>query len=34
LTGSSLLLNWHDLHYFILQLGAKEPIDDLVFLDG
>jgi len=33
LSGSSLLLNGHDLHNLILDLGSKEVIDDLVFLD-
>jgi len=34
LTGSGLLLNGHDLHDFILDLAAEEPVDDLVLLDG
>jgi len=33
LTGSSLLLDWHDFHDFILQLGAKEEINDLILFD-
>jgi len=34
LTGTSLLLDWHDLEDFILKLGAQEVINDLEFLDG
>jgi len=34
LTSTSLLLNRHDLHNFILQLAAKEPVNDLIFLNG
>jgi len=33
LTSTSLLLDRGDLHDFILQLGAKEPIYDLILLD-
>ena len=33
LTGAGLLLNGHDLHDLILELG-QEDIDDLVLLDG
>jgi len=33
LTSSSLLLDGHDLHDFVLQLG-EEVIDDLVLFDG
>jgi len=33
LTGTGLLLDRGNLHNFILQFGAKEPINDLVFLD-
>jgi len=34
LSCSSLLLNGHDLHNFILELSLKEEIDDLMFFDG
>jgi len=34
LSGSSLLLNGHDLHDLILQLSFKEVVDDLVLFDG
>jgi len=34
LTGSSLLLNGHNLHDLVLNLRSKELIDDLIFLDG
>ena len=33
LSGASLLLDGHDLHDFVLELGEEE-IDDLVLLDG
>lgn len=33
LTGTGLLLDRHDLHDFILELGQEE-VDDLVFLNG
>ena len=33
LTSSSLLLDGHDLHNFVLELG-KQEVDDLVLLDG
>ena len=33
LTGAGLLLDGHDLHHFILELG-QEGVDDLVLLDG
>ena len=33
LTGSSLLLNRHDLHHLIGKLG-QEVINNLIFLDG
>jgi len=33
LTGTGLLLNGHDLHNLVLELG-KEEVDDLVLLDG
>lgn len=33
LTGAGLLLDGHDLHDFILELG-EEGVDDLVLLDG
>merc|ERR1711934_216877 len=33
LTGSGLLLDWHDLHHLVLQ-GREEEINDLVLLDG
>lgn len=33
LTGSSLFLNGHDLHDFILDFASKEPVDDLVLFD-
>ena len=33
LTGTGLLLNGHDLHNLILELGEEE-VDDLVFFDG
>ena len=33
LTGTGLLLNGHDLHDLVLELGDKE-VDDLVLLDG
>jgi len=33
LSSTSLLLNGHDLHNFVLDLSSKEEIDDLVFLD-
>lgn len=34
LSGTSLLLHGGDLHHLILELGAKEVVKDLVFLDG
>jgi len=34
LTCTCLLLDWHDLHYFILQFATKKPIYYLVLLDG
>ena len=33
LTGTSLLLDWLDLHDFVLELITKELINDLWFLD-
>lgn len=33
LAGTSLLLDGHDLHNFVLELG-EEVVDDLVLLDG
>ena len=33
LAGTGLLLDGHDLHDLILELGEEE-VDDLVFLDG
>jgi len=33
LAGTGLLLDRHDLHDFIFQLGAQKPIDNLVFFD-
>merc|ERR1712093_275119 len=33
LTGSGLLLDWHDLHHLVLQAG-EEKVNDLVLLDG
>ena len=33
LTGTGLLLDGHDLHNFVLELG-KQEVDDLVLLDG
>jgi hypothetical protein len=33
LTGTSLLLHWHDLHDLILESRAQEPVDDVVLLD-
>jgi hypothetical protein len=33
LTGSGLLLNGHDLHHLVLELG-QEQVDDLVLFDG
>ena len=34
LTGTGLLLDGHDLHHLILQLGADKVVDDLRLLDG
>jgi hypothetical protein len=34
LAGASLLLDWHDLHHFVLESRAKEEINNLVLLDG
>lgn len=33
LTGRALLLDWHDLHHFVLQLVAQEVVNDLGLLD-
>ena len=33
LAGAGLLLDGHDLHHLVLQLG-QEKVDDLVLLDG
>jgi len=34
LTSTGLLLDGHNLHNLILDLGAEELINDLIFLDG
>lgn len=34
LASTSLLLNWHDLHHFVLQRRAQEKLHYLVLLDG
>lgn len=34
LTSSSLLLDRHDFHDFILEFSTQEPVDDLILLDG
>jgi len=34
LTGSSLFLDGHDLHDFILKFGSQKPIDNLILFDG
>jgi len=34
LTSTSLLLDRHDFHDFILEFSTQEPIDNLILLDG
>ena len=33
LSGTSLLLNWHDFHHLVLQARSEEVVNDLVLLD-